>query len=427
MAIDSKQSARRHTGNGPRRQLLTRAARSSTPRVYKTTKPPTKKSRRKPKKKSQTDSAASVAVDRAGDHLKKRIRLLENHKPAIAWSGGYYPDAKFPDDVVVTSMHSGYPSLRPFLSGMEILPVHHSKMDIENPPVTPTLLNCILREDGVMLPVSLQREDSTVSDPNGTSVQRPRGKTLPQLTSPVRGKSLSNFQKDGGIIPESQGGNASTEDDDDDDNDDDSNSDDVSVDLLCENQNISSNESQQEEKSVSGSQESQSEYQKSHYTVNSHEERSSWQSSDFANPKTILPLIKNLSAFVLGSTPIIPIKIPAASAINPLTHHLLLIKVTVASANIVKAHNSGTPNINIKLVYQGSRKKVSDPHNNPFIVDVVTAALIAYVALPCKARGKPSSIVAAAELAPGIPNSTPVYVSPVVLAATTAITKITAR
>ena len=99
----------------------------------------------------------------------------------------------------------------------------------------------------------------------------------------------------------------------------------------------------------------------------------------------------------------------------------------MASANIVKAHNSGTPNISIKLVYQGNKKKVSDPQSKPFIVDVVTAALIAYVALPCSARGKPSIIVAAAELAPGIPNRTPVYVSPVVLAATTAITKITAR
>ena len=58
---------------------------------------------------------------------------------------------------------------------------------------------------------------------------------------------------------------------------------------------------------------------------------------------------------------------------------------------------------------------------------VVTAALIAYVALPCSARGNPSTIVAAAELAPGIPNSTPVYVSPVVLAATTAITNITPK
>ena len=303
MAIDSKQSARRDTGNGPRRQLLTRAAKSSTPPVYKTTKPPTKKLRRKPKKKSQTDSSASVGVDRAGDQLKKRIHLLEKHKPAITLTGGDHPHDKFPDDVVVNSMNSGYPSLRPFSSGMEILHVHHNKVDIENPPVTPTLQNCILRQDGAMSPVFLQCEDCTVSDPNGTRVQPPRGKTLPQLKTGVRGKSLSNFQKEGGISPESQGENASTEDDDDDDNDDDSNSDDVSVDLLCENQK-SQNESQQEEKSVSGSQESQSEYQKSHYTVNSHEERSSWQSSHFANPNTILPLIKNLAAFVVGNKPV---------------------------------------------------------------------------------------------------------------------------
>ena len=204
MVIDGKQSARRETGNGPRRHHGTRAARSSTPRVYKTTKPPTKKSRRKPKKKSQTDSAASVAVDRAGDQLKNRIRLLENHKPAITLSGGDYPNQKFPDDVVVNSMNSGYPSLRPFSSGMEILPVHHSKFDDENHPVTPTVLNCILREDGVMLHVALQREDYNVSDPNRTRVQPPRGKTLPQLKTSVPGKSLPNLQKEGGSVPESQ-------------------------------------------------------------------------------------------------------------------------------------------------------------------------------------------------------------------------------
>ena len=98
-----KQSARRDTGNGPRRQVLTRAARSSTPPVYKTTKPPTKKLRRKPKKKSQTDSAASVGVDRAGDQLKKRMSLLEKHKPAITFTGGDDPRVNFPDDVVVNS------------------------------------------------------------------------------------------------------------------------------------------------------------------------------------------------------------------------------------------------------------------------------------------------------------------------------------
>jgi hypothetical protein len=55
---------------------------------------------------------------------------------------------------------------------------------------------------------------------------------------------------------------------------------------------------------VSGNQESQSEYQKSHNTFNSHEARSSWQSSHFANTKTILPLIENLAAFVVGNKPV---------------------------------------------------------------------------------------------------------------------------
>ena len=298
-----KQSARRDTGtDGPQESLRDPGMKNGRPPpVYKTTKPPPKKRRRKPKRNPTTKSAASVVVESAADQLKKRISLLEKHKPAISSTGGDRAPQNFPNDVVVHSMNSGYPSLRPFSSGMDILHVHHSKLDIENLPVRPTLQNCILREDGVMFHVSLQRENSTVSDPNGTSVQRPCGKTLPQLTSPVRGKSLSNFQKEGVSVPESQGENASTEDDDDDDNDDDSNSDDVSVDLLCENQNISPNESQQEEKSSSEVQESQSEYQESHYRVRSHEDRSSWLSSDFENHKVILPLIKKLADFMEGN------------------------------------------------------------------------------------------------------------------------------
>ena len=67
------------------------------------------------------------------------------------------------------------------------------------------------------------------------------------------------------------------------------------------------------------------------------------------------------------------------------------------------------------------------PHSSPFTVLVNTAALMAYVALPCSASGKPSTIVAAAELAPGIPNSMPVMLSPVVLPATTAIQNTTPR
>ena len=58
----------------------------------------------------------------------------------------------------------------------------------------------------------------------------------------------------------------------------------------------------------------------------------------------------NLSAFVLGSTPIMPINIPATRAIIPLTHHLFVIKVTVTSARKVNAQSSGTPNTIIKFV-----------------------------------------------------------------------------
>ena len=92
MARDNKQSARMETGNGPRRQVLPRAARRSSPKsttaVSKTTKPTSKKLRRKSKKKSPTESAASVVVDRVSEQLKNRIHLLENHKPAITFTGG---------------------------------------------------------------------------------------------------------------------------------------------------------------------------------------------------------------------------------------------------------------------------------------------------------------------------------------------------
>ena len=64
---------------------------------------------------------------------------------------------------------------------------------------------------------------------------------------------------------------------------------------------LSENESQQEEKSSSGVQESQSEYQESHYRVRSHDNQSSWLSSDFANEKAILPLIKKLAEFIIGN------------------------------------------------------------------------------------------------------------------------------
>ena len=55
------------------------------------------------------------------------------------------------------------------------------------------------------------------------------------------------------------------------------------------------------------------------------------------------------------------------------------------------------------------------------------AALNALVASPFLAMGKPSTIVAAAELAPGMPSSTPLNESPVVDEATTATQKITPR
>jgi hypothetical protein len=79
------------------------------------------------------------------------------------------------------------------------------------------------------------------------------------------------------------------------------------------------------------------------------------------------------------------------------------------------------------LVYHGKNKNVSDPQNRPFAVLDVMAALKALVASPFLAIGNPSTIVAAAELAPGMPNSTPLKESPVVEDATTATQNITPR
>ena len=72
-------------------------------------------------------------------------------------------------------------------------------------------------------------------------------------------------------------------------------------------------------------------------------------------------------------------------------------------------------------------KTVSDPKSNPLAVLAVIAADKALVASPFLAIGNPSTIVAAAELAPGMPNSTPLKESPVVEDATTATQKITPK
>jgi hypothetical protein len=79
------------------------------------------------------------------------------------------------------------------------------------------------------------------------------------------------------------------------------------------------------------------------------------------------------------------------------------------------------------LVYHGKNKNVNDPKNKPFAVLDVIAALNARVASPFLAMGNPSTIVAAAELAPGMPSSTPLKESPVVEDATTATQKITPK
>ena len=72
-------------------------------------------------------------------------------------------------------------------------------------------------------------------------------------------------------------------------------------------------------------------------------------------------------------------------------------------------------------------KNVRHPHISPFTVDEMIADDNARFALPWRARGYPSSIVVAAELAPGIFNNTLAYESPVVDAATSAIQNSTAR
>jgi hypothetical protein len=136
-----KQSARRDTGgNGPRRSLRDPGIKNGRPPlVYKTIQTPPKKRRQKPKKKTTTESAASVAVESAAIQMKKRISLLEKHKPAITLTGGDSSPQNFPNDVVVHSMNSGYPSLRTFSSGMEIFRVHYGVSDTANSPARPTL------------------------------------------------------------------------------------------------------------------------------------------------------------------------------------------------------------------------------------------------------------------------------------------------
>ena len=58
----------------------------------------------------------------------------------------------------------------------------------------------------------------------------------------------------------------------------------------------------------------------------------------------------HLSALVLGSTPISPTNNPIHKANKLLNQNLFVTKVTHTRANIVNAHNSGTPNIIINCV-----------------------------------------------------------------------------
>ena len=103
------------------------------------------------------------------------------------------------------------------------------------------------------------------------------------------------------------------------------------------------------------------------------------------------------------------------------------IETTVTKAKSTRAHSSGMPMYMTTCVYHGRNKNVSDPQNKPFAVLDVIAADNALVASPFLAIGNPSTIVAAAELAPGMPSSTPLNESPVVDEATTATQKITPK
>ena len=85
----------------------------------------------------------------------------------------------------------------------------------------------------------------------------------------------------------------------------------------------------------------------------------------------------NRGSLLVGSTPTIPKNIPIHIAHKLRNQNFVLTKPTVANAKTVNAHNSGTPIIISKLVYQGRSKKTKQPHNNPLIVEVVTAALMA--------------------------------------------------
>ena len=112
----------------------------------------------------------SVVVESVADQLKKRISLINKHKPVIALTGVYSSSQNFPDDVVVDSMNPGYPSQRPFSSGMEIFWVHYGVSDTANSPANPTPKTCILRDDSLLFFGTLQYKKSSVVRPDGISV-----------------------------------------------------------------------------------------------------------------------------------------------------------------------------------------------------------------------------------------------------------------
>ena len=97
-----------------------------------------------------TESSVSVVAESAADQLKKSISLINNHEPGIVLTRVSSCSDDFPDDKVVDSMNTGYPSQLPFSSEMEIFQVHYYFSPTADSPDIPTIKNCILHDDSAI-------------------------------------------------------------------------------------------------------------------------------------------------------------------------------------------------------------------------------------------------------------------------------------
>ena len=88
----------------------------------------------------------------------------------------------------------------------------------------------------------------------------------------------------------------------------------------------------------------------------------------------------------------------------------------VAKARIIKANSSGGPKASATSARGGANRVNSTTEMVPPTNDATAAAIRARSALPCKAMGRPSKVVATAVEAPGMPSMieemAPPYMAP---------------